>query len=114
MKHKILLGIVAIGVFIGATALQKHYLSDDVDWAEYLGGADRNHYSTLTQINPENVSKLQIAWSYSTPDSGQIQVNPIIVGGVLYGVTSAVQAFALDAQKLGKLKQRRNLLEGRQ
>ncbi|WP_394991090.1 pyrroloquinoline quinone-dependent dehydrogenase [Emticicia sp.] len=95
MKLKFFIGILAILVI--ASALQTNYVSDDVDWGEYLGGADRNHYSTLTQINPENVNKLQVAWSYSTPDSGQMQVNPIIVGGVLYGVTASVQAFALDA-----------------
>ncbi|MFY7907921.1 MAG: PQQ-binding-like beta-propeller repeat protein [Emticicia sp.] len=95
MKLKSFIGFLAILLFVGASALQSN--SEDVDWAEYLGGADRNHYSKLTQINPENVSKLQVAWTYSTPDSGQMQVNPIIVGGVLYGVTSAVQAFALDA-----------------
>lgn len=67
------------------------------DWSEYLGGPDRNHYSSLTQINPENVKNLKIAWTYSTPDSGQMQVNPIIVNDVLYGVTSTVQAFALNA-----------------
>jgi quinoprotein glucose dehydrogenase len=66
-------------------------------WEEYLGGPDRNHYSELTQINPENVKDLRVAWTYSTPDSGQMQVNPIIVDGILYGVTSSVQAFALDA-----------------
>ena len=95
MKLKFFIGILALLVI--ASALQTNYASDDVDWVEYLGGADRNHYSTLTQINPENVNKLQVAWSYSTPDSGQMQVNPIIVGGVLYGVTASVQAFALDA-----------------
>lgn len=94
MKPKILIGII---VFIIASALQIKSLPDDVDWAEYLGGADRNHYSALTQINPENVNKLQVAWTYSTPDSGQMQVNPIIIGGVLYGVSSTVQAFALNA-----------------
>ncbi len=97
MKLKVFIGILAMLVFVIASALRSNYLSDDVDWGEYLGGADRNHYSTLTQINPENVNKLQIAWSYSTPDSGQMQVNPIIVAGVLYGVTASVQAFALDA-----------------
>ncbi len=67
------------------------------EWPEYLGGPDRNHYSTLTQITPENVQNLKVAWTYSTPDSGQMQVNPIIVNRVLYGVTASVQAFALDA-----------------
>jgi quinoprotein glucose dehydrogenase len=94
MKPKILIGIIVI---ITASALQIKSLPDDVDWAEYLGGADRNHYSALTQINPQNVNKLQIAWTYSTPDSGQMQVNPIIVDGVLFGVSSTVQVFALDA-----------------
>ena len=67
------------------------------DWGDYLGGADRNHYSELTQINPQNVANLQIAWTYSTTDSGQMQVNPLVIDGVLYGVTPTVQAFALDA-----------------
>ena len=99
MKSKIIiliLGISFLGVFSAWKTLNKT-LSEDVDWAEYLGGADRSHYSSLTQINKENVTKLQIAWAYSTPDSGQIQVNPLIIKGILYGVTSSVQAFALDA-----------------
>jgi len=67
------------------------------DWSEYLGGADRNHYSTLTQINPSNVDQLKVAWEYNLPDSGQMQVNPLIIKGILYGVSASVQAFALDA-----------------
>jgi quinoprotein glucose dehydrogenase len=71
--------------------------TDYTQWASYLGGPDRNHYSTLNQITPENVKDLQVAWTYSLPDSGQMQANPIIVDGVLYGVSASVQAFALDA-----------------
>ena len=97
MKPKIFIGTFALFFFLVASAWQTNYFLDDTDWAEYLGGADRNHYSTLTQINPENVNKLQVAWEYATPDSGQMQVNPIIINGVLYGVTASVQAFALDA-----------------
>lgn len=67
------------------------------NWSEYLGGAGRNHYSELTQITRDNVADLEVAWTYSTADSGQMQVNPLIVDGVLYGVTPTVQAFALDA-----------------
>ncbi len=67
------------------------------DWPDYLGGPDRAHYSSLTQITPENVQKLRVAWTYNAPDSGQMQCNSIVVGGVLYGVTASVQAFALDA-----------------
>ncbi|RYF77661.1 MAG: c-type cytochrome [Cytophagaceae bacterium] len=80
-------------------ALPSLRLSDanNGDWADYLGGPDRAHYSPLTQITPENVQKLKVAWTYSAPDSGQMQCNSLVVNGVLYGVTASVQAFALDA-----------------
>ena len=69
----------------------------NVDWSEYLGGADRNHYSELTQINASNAKDLKMAWTYALPDSGQMQANPLIIDGVLYSVSASVQAFALDA-----------------
>ncbi len=68
------------------------------NWSSYLGGPDRNHYSTLSQITLENVTELKVAWSYSTPDSGQMQMNPIVVDTILYGVTAALRAVALDAR----------------
>lgn len=67
------------------------------EWREYLGGPERNHYSPLDQITKENVSQLKVAWEYHTGDSGQIQCNPIIVDGVLYGMTATTRPFALDA-----------------
>ena len=79
----------------------KSPVNGDVNWDSYLGGDDRNHYSELTQINAGNVNQLKIAWQYGTSDSGQMQVNPLIIDGVLYGVTPTLQAFALDA-KTGK------------
>ena len=77
--------------FLNSTVKIKNTTTDgNGDWADYLGGADRNHYSELTQINPENVAQLKIAWTYSTTDSGQMQVNPLIIDGILYGVTPSV------------------------
>ncbi len=67
-------------------------------WNSYLGGPDRNHYSTLSQITLDNVTQLKVAWSYSAPDSGQMQMNPIVVDTILYGVTAALRAVALDAR----------------
>ena len=70
----------------------------DVDWPEYLGGPDRNHFSSLKQINTRNVTRLQKAWEYRTGDSsGQMQCNPIIVNGMLYATTASLELFALDA-----------------
>jgi len=67
------------------------------EWREYLGGHDRNHYSSLTEINASNVDQLKVAWVYHSGDSGQIQCNPIIVNGILYAMTATVQPFALEA-----------------
>jgi quinoprotein glucose dehydrogenase len=67
------------------------------EWTEYLGGPDRNHYSTLTQIDSSNVDQLKVAWEYHTGDSGHVQCNPLIVDGRLYAVTANAEPFALDA-----------------
>lgn len=67
-------------------------------WTGYLGGPDRNHFSMLSQIDTNNVAQLEIAWTYASPDTGQMQMNPIMINGVVYGVTSALKAFALDAE----------------
>lgn len=75
------------------------------DWPEYLGGPDRNHYSPLNRLNTGNVSQLKVAWEYHSGDSGQVQCNPIIVDGTLFGVTATNQIFALDAAT-GKQKWR--------
>ena len=90
-KVKIFLGFSLI---CGITGFQ---VNENVDWSEYLGGPDRNHYSPLTQINESNAKDLKVAWTYSLPDSGQMQANPITVRGILYSVSASVQAFALDA-----------------
>lgn len=74
-----------------------HTTENQNDWPEYLGGPDRNHYSKLDQITTHNVVQLTKAWEFHTGDSGEIQCNPIIVDGVLYGVTAKNQPFALDA-----------------
>ena len=67
------------------------------NWSEFQGGPGRNQYSTLDQITPSNVQQLEVAWEYHTLDSGQIQCNPIIIDGVLYGMTATTQPFAVEA-----------------
>lgn len=95
MKGKIAIFLPILFLFIGISAFISERPSED--WSEYLGGLDRNHFSKLNQINLKNAHQLKIAWTYSMPDSGQMQSNPLVVQGVLYGISSNVQAFALDA-----------------
>ncbi len=78
----------------GAEEKSKQYTT----WTSYLGGPDRNHYSELSQITKENIAKLKVAWEYNAPDFGQMQMNPIVVDSILYGVTAALRVFALNAK----------------
>jgi quinoprotein glucose dehydrogenase len=78
------------------------------DYPVYGGNKEGNRYSPLDQINTANVKNLQVAWMYNAaeiPDPNDskpqrpkaIQCQPIVVNGVLYGTTSDLKLFALDA-----------------
>lgn len=84
------------GLVSCVTAPESQELAEG-EWREYLGGPDRNHYAALSQITPSNVDQLQLAWEYHTQDTGQIQCNPLMVNGTLYGMTATTQPFAIDA-----------------
>lgn len=71
-------------------------------WANYGGTKENTHYSSLTTIDTSNVQNLQVAWTYHTGDAdtahhSQIQCNPIIVNGVLYGTSPGLKLFAVEA-----------------
>ena len=73
----------------------------DVAWPAYLGEGAA-HYSAASQITTKNVTELEPAWSYRTGDldpeaGGQIQCNPLVIDGVLYGTSPRLMLFALDA-----------------
>jgi quinoprotein glucose dehydrogenase len=76
--------------------------AQNVDWPVYNGGRDGDHYSQLKQINRENVAQLKEAWTFDTGEKGGIEVNPLIVGRLLYAATPTQKIIALDAAT-GKL-----------
>ncbi|MEM1135963.1 MAG: PQQ-binding-like beta-propeller repeat protein [Bacteroidota bacterium] len=74
----------------------------NIDWPISLGDKASSQFIAADQINTENVNQLQVAWTYSTKDKSednrsQIQCNPIIVDGVMYGSSPKLKVFALDA-----------------
>jgi quinoprotein glucose dehydrogenase len=74
--------------------------NDHKSWEVYGGSKENIRYSSLNEIDTSNVSQLNIAWTYHTGDAGdmtQIQVNPIIIEGILYAVSPKLKLFALDA-----------------
>jgi quinoprotein glucose dehydrogenase len=74
----------------------------DRNWRVYLGDAGSTHYSSLKQINTGNVRLLEPAWTYHSGDArednfSQIQCNPLIIDGTLYGTTPQLKLVCLDA-----------------
>ena len=72
-------------------------------WTHYGGSQHGLQYSSLSQITPENVSELKLAWLFRTGELGQghrepfaFQANPILVEGRLYLPTGSAIVFALD------------------
>jgi quinoprotein glucose dehydrogenase len=66
-------------------------------WPAYGGGPEQIRYSRLDEINRANVKQLERAWIYDSGETGGLQTQPIVVDGVLYGVTPSHKAFALRA-----------------
>src|SRR5258708_620029 len=91
--------VVALATNLSAqTATHKNY-----DWPGYGGALEGGHYSPLNQINKSNIKQLQVAWAFDTEETGGLQTSPIVVNGVLYGLSPSQKVFALDAAT-GKLK----------
>jgi len=73
------------------------------DYPAYGGNKANNRYSPLTQIHAENVNNLAVAWTYfandtiNFPSRREIQCQPIVVDGVMYGTSAELNLFALDA-----------------
>src|SRR5262249_20630639 len=72
------------------------------DWPNTGNDKGATRYSTLKQINRENVKNLKVAWTYNTGDAGRgasttIECTPIVVNGVMYITTVRSKVVALDA-----------------
>ncbi|GAB5453218.1 MAG: hypothetical protein Hals2KO_35460 [Halioglobus sp.] len=75
----------------------------DSEWRHYLGDQASNQYSPLDEINRQNVTQLREAWRYDPKDADRsgfgtlIPTNPLVVNGVLYGLSARKNLFALNA-----------------
>src|ERR1700712_5354048 len=66
-------------------------------WPGYHGDYSGKRHSPLTQINPQNVGTLGLAWAFQTNQSNQIKSTPIVVDGVMY-FTVPDNIWAVDAR----------------
>src|SRR5262245_29576607 len=105
---------VARGVFlILALTLAWHHLwagqlpSPGSEWPTYAGDSRSTKYSPLGLIDRNNVSRLRIAWRWSSPDNELVsripslhlnlfEGTPLLLNGVLYVSTNLHQVAAID------------------
>ena len=96
--------------------------ADGGEWQSYAGDAGSTKYSPLTQITPENVGELAVAWRWVSVDgrfdldalrarypalqvandTANVSINglkgtPLMVGDTLYVSTPLSQVAAIDA-----------------
>src|SRR4051812_41540989 len=117
MKITVTLGVFGWLVFVGCKNADVNkgvvIMETGKDYPVYGGNKAGNRYSPLTQINIGNVKNLQTAWIYfanDKPDTsnrntsrpGEIQCQPIVVNGILYGISAELNLFALKAATGGQ------------
>lgn len=85
------------------TVVAKEPADDHRSWRVYNGDYGGTKYSALDQINRSNVSELELVWRYRVDDMkpgrrSTIQMNPIMIDGVLYTVSPGLKVIALEAK----------------
>jgi PQQ-dependent dehydrogenase (methanol/ethanol family) len=59
-------------------------MSDSANWAMQSGDYANHRYSELTEINAENVGKLQVVWTISTGVLRGHEGSPLVIGDTMY------------------------------
>lgn len=96
-RHSPLIVLIALG------SCNVHEESDSRDWSAYKADAESSSYSALNEVNKENVSGLQAAWTFFPNDAraggrpGNAECNPIIIDGVMYATSARHRLYAIDA-----------------
>lgn len=96
MKFNLIIILLSI-TFIQCS---KENSTDYSKWNHYAGTKDGARYSSLTQINRNNVKDLEVAWKYDCGDGtkkSQIQCQPIVIDSILYATSPTLNLIALHA-----------------
>jgi quinoprotein glucose dehydrogenase len=93
--------LVALGMISPPHAVAQSR-DGDGDWMCVGGDRGCMRYSSLDQINRENVSELAVAWTFHTGElvrqqKKTIECTPLVIDGVMYITTGHSRVVALDA-----------------
>ncbi|MFC7704158.1 methanol/ethanol family PQQ-dependent dehydrogenase [Plastorhodobacter daqingensis] len=79
-------------------------IGDSTQWAIQTGDYANTRFSELDQINRDNVSNLQVAWTFSTGVLRGHEGSPLVVDGVMYVHTPFPNTvYALDLNDNGRI-----------
>ena len=96
----LLLAVPAVAL---ANADVEKNIANPKNWAMQAGDMYNQRYSKLSQINAQNVGKLQVAWMFSTGVLRGHEGSPLVMNGTMYLHTpfpNKVFAIDLDTQKI--------------
>ena len=85
------------------------------NWLTYSGNNMGQRYSLLTQVAPQNVKNLEMAWLWQARSVEKFEATSIVLDGILYTIQAPNDVVALDAAT-GRLRWTyayRNLPEAR-
>ncbi len=69
------------------------------NWLTYWGNYQGHHFSSLSQITPANVQRLQAQWSVQMPAGPVLESTPVVVDGTMYATyttTTSAGVYAID------------------
>jgi len=99
--------ILALSLAVATAVATMQSPSPAQGWPAYAADNAATHYSPLTDITPENVSRLTVAWEWSPAEQnkqefgtqpGNFQNTPLMIDDVLYVSTPYNRVVALDAE----------------
>lgn len=88
-------GPVSTEIDVKSSDLDRKGIADD--WLSYNGDYTGRRFSSLTQVTPQNVDRLQAQWVFHSRNAGVLEMTPLVVGSVMY-VTGSNDVYALDAR----------------
>jgi len=95
-------GVISKPIAAGSQAIPDATAEAPENWEFFGRNASGTRFAPYTQITPENVKDLQVAWTYRTgrrttgPGAGVDENTPLQIGNVLYSCTPENLITALD------------------
>ena len=100
LRHFLFIGIIVLS----SSALMAQNGAQNGEWRYYGGDLGSTRYAALDQINPDNVSELEIAWRWNGNNLGpgpdiNFRATPIMMNGVMYTTAGTRRAaVAIDPE----------------